>query len=196
VAETILHNEPELFRRITEGDAEAFRQVYVYYFPRLYPFVFRIVKDGHLAEEIIQQGFTTLWEKRDSFTETTFLGAWLYKVVTNLCLKHLQQLSRERRLLEVYRHKIDVNSDHTQELLAYRQQVALIERAVSRMPPQRQRIYRLSRQEGWSHREIATNLRLSARTVNNQLVKALKFIEDFLRSATAVLLIWLLQSFF
>jgi RNA polymerase sigma-70 factor (ECF subfamily) len=90
-------------------------------------------------------------------------------------------MASEQRLKEQVWSSIQSYSNVTEETLDLNQSQALLNEAIEQLPPQRKRVFLLSRQEGLSHNEIAERMNLSPKTVNNHLVEALRFIKTYIQ---------------
>ncbi|WP_341838742.1 RNA polymerase sigma-70 factor [Chitinophaga caseinilytica] len=178
-----LNNEGSLLAEVGASDERAFETIVRHYFPRLLPFAIKITKNKAVAEDIVQEAFLRLWQHRAEYEKILFLRAWLFTVVSNLSLTYIKRLAREGKLLQHLRDFSDTARSDVAEQLQFRESGNVIARAVDRLPPQQQQIYRLSRYEGLSIPEIAARLQLSPNTVKNHLVRALQSVRDFVRKA-------------
>jgi RNA polymerase sigma-70 factor (family 1) len=173
----------ELFGLIGKGDETAFRDIFHYYTPRLNPFIFKIVKSGPVAEGIVQDVFMKLWLHREEVAQKEDPSSWLFTVAANLAFNYLKKMSTQQRYIEYVKSVIVENSDisEAEQLLISKDNHAALFTAVEKLPPQRQRIFKLSRMEGLTHKEIAEKLDISPFTVKNQLVAALDHIRKYLK---------------
>ena len=173
----------ELFGLISKGDETAFRDIFHYYTPRLNPFIFKIVKSGPVAEGIVQDVFMKLWLHREEVARKEDPSSWLFTVAANLAFNYLKKMSTQQRYIEYVKSVIVENSDisEAEQLLISKDNHAALFTAVEKLPPQRQRIFKLSRMEGLTHKEIAEKLDISPFTVKNQLVAALDHIRKYLK---------------
>ena len=88
----------QLFRRISEGDEEAFGILFRHSVSALYPFILRMVKQQAAAEEVVQASFLRVWLSRDKLPGVEQPRAWLYKVVANECYTWMRKEAREMKL--------------------------------------------------------------------------------------------------
>jgi len=175
-----LINEAELFVQLAQGDEGAFVQIYWYYIKRLYPFVLKMVHDEGTSEEIIQDVFVLLWEKRALLSTVRFPTSYLFSLASNRTLNYLKKESNHARILERYAKAHTEFSDDTQHALDFRESEVVIREAVASLPDQRRMIFELSRDRGFSNDQIAEQLGISKQTVKNQLVTALKNIRLYM----------------
>lgn len=176
------HNDKVLFENIRTGGEPAFALVFHAYNAHLFPFICKITKSELVAEEIVQEVFLRLWVNREDVSGMENPVGWLYRVASNLSLSYLRQLARQPQPLETAGEVPDAVTD----ALGARELARLIEQAISKLPPRRQEIFRLSRVQGLSHKEIAAKLALSQHTVKDQLVISLRFIKNFIHRETGI----------
>ncbi|MBC9928976.1 RNA polymerase sigma factor [Chitinophaga qingshengii] len=175
-----IYDEKDLFRRMANGEDAAFRELFHEYNARLLPFIYKICKSEVIAEEMVQEVFLRVWVNREELAYMERPASWIFRVASNLSVSYLRSLQgKERQLLSIENITEPV-ADNVLEELTTRELQVLIERAVSQLPPKRQQIYRLSRHEGLSHKEIAEQLSLSQNTVKDQLVISLKYIREYI----------------
>ncbi len=192
------HTSPEsdriLFRRISEGDEDAFREIFHSYRRTLYPVILSLVKTEADAKEILQETFLKLWLKRETLPTIDNPGGWLYSVASTEALMHLRKESRYAKHLK----KVPADSDLTDihEQFDSKEVKALIAEAVEKLPARRRQVFQMSRLEGYSRKEIAETLNISENTVRNQLTDAVEFIRDYITKNKSLylpaLLVWIL----
>jgi RNA polymerase sigma-70 factor (family 1) len=169
----------QLFLQVAEGDEKAFETLFNAFLPKLYPFIIKFIKSEPAAQEIIQETFIRVWLSRDKLSEIDNPGGWLYKVASNECYTYLRKSILNNKFLNPITVEPDpVSSTH--ENLALKELNRIIGEAINKLPVQRKKIYRMSRDEGMSIPEIASILNLSPNTVKNALVTSLKFIREYL----------------
>jgi RNA polymerase sigma-70 factor (family 1) len=185
------HSNKDLFVQVAAGDEQAFRQVFHYYTPKLQPFVINIVKSASVAEEIVQEVFLKLWINRQQVGDKDSPSSWLFTVAAHQSFSFLKKVATERRFIDRVKQQMQypVNENPTEDKLFTRENDAMLKEAIEALPTQRQAIYRLSREENLSHRQIAAQLRISPNTVKNQMVSAVRSIREYIRKAGALLLI-------
>src|SRR5690606_10968815 len=168
--------KPEYIIRMRTGDQAAFKAIFLFYEKRLYSFSFRFLKDREQAEEILQEVFLNLWINREKIDSSYPLGSFLYTVTRRLTLNYLRQAANSQKLKEKLWISIKESQNETEEAVLLADLKRQINQSVQKLPRQQQLVFRLSRDEGLSHEEIAQRLRISSNTVKNHLVQALKRI--------------------
>lgn len=178
------------------SDINSFEHVYTTYFTGLHRYVNSIINDEMESEEIVQNVFIKLWERKDTLDIQLSLKAYLYKSVYNESLNWLKhqkvKQAYESHSLYVMKQK---SAPEAHEELASKTLQQKIREALLDLPEQCRTIFQLSRFEELKYREIAQQLNLSEKTVENQMGKALRILRlklgDYL--PTFILLISQLQ---
>lgn len=176
---SITHNEKMLFHRVAEGDEQAFGKLFNLFLPKLYPFIVKFTRSQIAAQEIIQETFIRVWLNRDKLDEIENPGGWLYKVASNECYSY----ARKKALTNKFSNDITTVPEPVlvaQEEMDLKELNRLIHQAVDKLPAQRRKIFQMSRDQGKTIPEIASELQLSPNTVKNALVTSLRSIREHL----------------
>ncbi len=150
------------------------------------------LKDTDETEDVVQQVFVSLWEKRTQLDIHTSVRAVLYRAVHNACLNRLKHHKVRREYAGDFKNT-QSDSEQTDALEAAELQER-INRAIEGMPEQCARIFKMSRFEQLKYQEIADQLGLSIKTVENQMGKALKIIREALKDYLPLFILFLLQQ--
>lgn len=180
------YDDNELFFQISKGNETAFTQLFHHYTPKLLPFVTKLTRDDQQAKEVIQETFLRLWINREELTKVKQPASWIYRIASNVSINYLRAKGRQRELLQKLQA---AEADHDKSIdpvIDSKELHGIIHKAVAALPDKRQQIYRLSREQGLSHQQIADELGLSINTVKNQIGIALKFIQDHIQRATGL----------
>lgn len=168
------------FARIATGDEAAFAEIFHSYNAKIFPVAMRLVKSQGEAEEIVQEVFLRLWLHREKLPEIKNPGAWLISIASNLALTHLRHKAVQQRHHPRIQEEGEGSDLLVEETLQAREVGRWIHEAVELLPPSRREVFLLSRNQGYSRREIAEKLGISESTVKNQLNAALHFLQDYL----------------
>ena len=177
-----------MLKALRDGDHQAFQVVYLHYATPIKDFLTVLTRSEEDAREITQDVFANIWEKRDQIDPEKSIKGYLYTSARNAALK----LFEHRKVRDKYAETSSYSSDEalfSDEILIAEETRILIEIAVSRMPPQRKKIFELSREEGLKSTEIAERLNLSRHTVDNHLAAAKKDIKEFISALILLLMI-------
>jgi len=176
------YNETLLLQQMAEGDEIAFARLFEKYRDKLFAYMIKHVKSKEVAEEMVTDIFMKLWIGREFALQIKDLGAFLHKVGFYKAMDFLRTASRHTRLLQVYIDRQETLPEKgADDLLIDAEFKALLYEAVNQLPPQRKRIYLMSRENGLTHDQIAEALHLSRSTVNNAMVASNRSIVQFLQ---------------
>jgi RNA polymerase sigma-70 factor (ECF subfamily) len=168
--------EQLILQQIRAGDEIAFEKLFHLFYERLSRYAWSMLDDKDAAEEIVQDVFVKFWENRASTEIHTALRPYLFKTVHNRCLNVIRHLNvradyqKEQAYVEST-IQWSVNDQLNEKEL--RQRIAL---AMEKLPPECRKVFRLSRFEELSYKEIAEFLDISVKTVENQMGKALRIM--------------------
>lgn len=167
-------NEAELIVRLRNSEEPAFAIVFKIYKSKLYSFAWRFLKSRELSEEIVQETLLTLWSHRLTVKTDCPLGPYLYTIARRLTLNALRNAATATAAREKLWINLSEAHNETEESVLLADLSEFIDKAIAKLTPQQQTIFKLSRYEGKSHEEIAALLNISKNTVNNHLVEGLK----------------------
>jgi len=169
-----VENESLIVKSLSKGNLLAFNTLFSEYSGRLYRFANGYLKSDAESEELVQEVFTIIWEKRAELKEGLSFKSFLFTIAFNIIRKHF----RTKAYLSEYL-KSGISSDQdmqTSEKITYDSLHKYIAELVNQLPARRKEIFVKSRFEGLSIKEIAEELKISHKTVENQLTDALRFI--------------------
>lgn len=174
------HTDHDLFRLIAQGDQAAFSELFRRYDRRIYPFVLKMIRTPAQAEEITHEIFIKIWKNRDKLSVIDQPEAYILTIAARHTLDQIKKRLNENRMLQGLSATKEQFHNDTEENMLLRDRAALVQQAVRQLPPQQRSVYELSRQEGMNYEQIAQQLQISPNTVRNHLVKALRFIRDYM----------------
>ena len=162
------------------GDESEFEQLFKTHFEGLYAYAYTILRDGHLAEEIVQEVFVKIYERAQRIRIDGSPDAYLYRSVYNESLNYQKHQKVKANYRNFVLHRKDQASPPS-DAKGYLELEAKLQLALEELPEQCRTIFQLSRFEELKYREIAERLGLSIKTVENQLSKALKIMRKRLK---------------
>ena len=186
-------SELQLIHQLTEGSETAFEKFFKTYFKSLHAYAFVVLQDEIMAEEVVQQVFYKIWEKKAELKIHTSARAFLYRSVHNECLNYLERQKHKvnHQNFVVYANRNPVSSEGAAMRVELSELLTRLQKAMNELPEQCRTIFYMSRFDELKYREIAAKMGLSIKTVEAQMGKALKVLRkkliDFLP-----LLIWLI----
>ncbi len=177
----ISHEELFIFKRMSEGDENAFQFFFDKYYTDLCNFVNQYINNPETAEELVQDLFVYLWEKRADISLHSSVKAYLYLSSKNKSLNFIRNNKTKNRLLEKYRiEKTEIHT-HSDSFLDSEELSELLKSSIDSLPDRCREIFLLSRKMELSHKEIAAKLNISPKSVENQIAIALKKLREKLR---------------
>jgi len=166
-----------LITRLREGDEVAYETLFRLYYAKLLHLAKNYLVYQEDAEHIVQNIFLKLWEHKSKFTQVTNINNYLYTMCKNACL---DQLKHEKIKVKYATHVVQKNSIHTAfmedeaaSLLLENELENQIFKSIELLPTKCKQVFMKSRIEGLNHKEIATELGISKKTVENHITKAL-----------------------
>ena len=175
-------NEKQLLEAISKGDEKAFKTFFLYYYPRAKGFIGGLLQSQEEAEDISQDIFLMLWNNRSSLNTITNFRAYLFRICKNAVYRHIERalLFKSYQQKQTEKNTSIPASNETDDDIQLKELELLVAMVVEKMPPQRKKIYRMSRESGMSSDEIAQILGINKRTVENHLSQALTDIRKVL----------------
>jgi len=177
--ENFLFNQ-KIIPLLKEGNEDAFDEVYERFKERLFFFILRFHPDEESSKGVVQEVFIKLWENRSQLKEDASLSSYLHTIAKNLVLNRIRKRNYGRLYNEHVNNQGNLGAieDSLNSQMVFKDIQNLLHELVSDLPPKRQEIFRMSREDNLTSEEIAHKLSVSKRTVDNQLYRALKAIKE------------------
>jgi RNA polymerase sigma-70 factor (family 1) len=166
-------------QQIQSGSIKSFEQVYHQYHARLYYFVLKHTRSTYLSEEAVQLTFIKMWENRRNLSTQFDLSVQLFRIARSITIDLLRKERTAGRYIEVN----EVNADETMALsvetdIIHKDQLNHVEALIEELSPVRKKVFKLSRFEELSHKEIAEQLSISPKTVENHIGRAIMHLKN------------------
>ncbi|MDI9861968.1 RNA polymerase sigma-70 factor [Flectobacillus rhizosphaerae] len=169
----------ELFSLLQEGKSMAFDEIYERYWSKLYAYAYNRLRDKETCEEIIQEVFVSLWANRKTTKIESSVSGYLYQAVKFQMLNFMKSAEVRNNYLAQFSHFRDqLFDDSNNESIAFNELRMMLEKSMSDLPEKCQEVFRMSRVQHLSIQEIAQQLNISHKTVENHLTKALKHLRE------------------
>lgn len=172
--------EKDLIRKLNAGDEMAFSHLFSVYKNQVFYYCVRYVEEKEIAEDLTQDIFLIIWNKRESINADIPFSTFLYTVTRNLIYDTFRMLNTRSR---IYRVLLKNAVDYTQEVeeaLEEKNMQELLQQALDSLTKRQKEVYVLSREKGLSHKEIAQKLNISIYTVQDHIKDALEKIRTYL----------------
>lgn len=182
--------EPDdLLARLRKDEKSAMKILFQQNYGLVCGVINRLVRNKATSEDIAQEVFIKFWNKRKEIQITSSLSAYLKRMAVNEAISHFRKIKNIKTTSdEVNDYDLTDQADIELELIG-KETKAKITRAIDKLPPQCRLIFRLSRYEELSYKEIAAKLGLSIKTVENQISKALKILRVELKEHLTIALL-------
>lgn len=188
------NEEAVLLQRLQQGDTEAYITLYDQYYPSLYTYILHFINIPELAEDALQEVFIKIWEIRERINPELSFSGYLYRITRNHVFKLLKKISADAALRIQVMQELQQQTEDADTRLLWKQYESLLHQAIAQLPPQRQKVFRLCREESKSYEEVAVELGISRNTVKEHMVLAMKSIKFFFYTNTDGILPLLLVS--
>jgi RNA polymerase sigma factor (sigma-70 family) len=183
----VLFDERDVLRRLADGDEGAFNQVYTYYSPILYSEALRFLRSRELAKDFVQEIFTTVWDKRATFTEVEYLTTYLLTMGKNLAYQYWLKIAKEDLAKKEMVFLIRRQGGVIENDLEGKELENLLERTLALLPRQQKQVFHLAKGRGLSYKAIGELLHISPHTVKNHIIAANQFIRKRLGYAACLM---------
>ena len=177
-----MKTDQEYIVGLKNEDYTAFDGLFNRYSESIFAFVFSISKDSFTAEEITQTVFAKIWEKRMQIDEHFSFKSFLFRITYNETISYLRKEKAEKKRIGKFTSAKSYLSNETEYLVEFRSQESFARDIIDNFPARRKQIFKLSREQGLTNREIAGQLQISVKTVENQINSALKVLKNKLGS--------------
>lgn len=187
-----MQTNAEIEQSSSNGDIRSFERMYNRYAENLVRYAITIVKNRDDAEDIVQQLFVTLWNKKNIPDTDDAIKGYLYRSVYNSCLNKLKQLKVRESYAVDSTYLSSGLTAAVNEIYEHKETAKRIENAIEELPEQCKIIFKKSRMEQLKYQEIADQLGLSVKTIEAQMGKALKHMRLRLKDYLPAFIIYLL----
>lgn len=183
----------DIIPQISQGNQQAFEALFKGYYANLCGYAIKYVWEKEQAEEIVQDLFYNLWEKRENLFISSSLDSYLFRAVRNACLNYLKHKKVRDNYASSTKSMYSPGEGHDHNPVETLELQKSIDDAIESLPPERKKIFKLSRFEGLKYKEIAEQLDISIKTVEAQMGKALKYLREELDEFLVILILVLVE---
>lgn len=174
-----MSSDKQLIRAIKGGDTKSFEKLFERYYDRYFSFACALLHDADAAEDVLQNVFLKLWIGRDRLDENRSIENYLLVSVRNEIFDYLRLKYNQTVVRGETPEKEDASADIEEEMF-WSETSDRMDKIIKNMPPQRQRIFMMSRYENMSSKDIADALGLSVRTVERHIYLALQDLKQII----------------
>lgn len=173
--------DAELVVLLQQDDTSAFDTLYWKYHQAVYRNIFKFVKEPIGTEDILQEVFTKLWEKRKEINANQSVAGWLFVISFNLSVDYVRRKLREQT---IHRELYNINPDEDFGLDnkgVYEEQYQLLEEAIAQLSPKKRKIVTMCKLEGKTYDEVAAEMQISRNTVKEHLSVAMAKLNEYIQ---------------
>jgi RNA polymerase sigma-70 factor (family 1) len=173
----LLNTDKELVNDLQSGDTEAFDLIYKKYSGKLYSFGLKYLASTSEAEELVQSVFLKVWENRKTLNKELSFNSYLFTIAYHDICKHFRKKSYQKQFMDETLRENVQSSNNTEEGLDFKSVLIRVEQILNTLPVKQKLIFKKSRLDGLSTKEIAKELNLSPGTVDNYVSETLKYLK-------------------
>ena len=166
----------ETIEKLKSGDMVAFDIIYRKYSPKLFGFIFNIIKVELDAEEIMQEVFMKIWETRDKIETYASFDSFLFTIAYNKSISLIRKKITEQKYVDFLKTLPELSEPAAIDDLQFLELNEQINSLIQKLPPRQKEVFLLSREKELTYKEIAAQLNISKNTVENHMVKAIRYL--------------------
>jgi RNA polymerase sigma-70 factor (ECF subfamily) len=171
-----VYTDEELLTLLQQGSRDSFEILYKKYWKQLFNSAYKRLQSREIVEELVQDIFVDLWSKREIMQINSSLQAYLFTALRYKLFSYFRSQLIRKRHVDYILHHSEGYENFVEDQLYYEELARALENSVGNLPEKYRTIYRLSRNENLTYKEIAAHLNIPVDTVEKQMGKALKLL--------------------
>lgn len=177
------YNETFLLQKLSGGEESSFDELFYANWDKVYSTAMIMTKSHQMASDIAQDVFLSVWKNRHRMGDVQNFQGYLHNIVKFIVHKRLRRAKVEDAYTQYLSSAIKVRSSNAEpeEYLSLKQLQSNLQQGIAMLPPQQQRAFRLSREEGLTHVQISELMEVSTKTVKDYIVRALASLRPFVK---------------
>lgn len=183
-------NTEEIIRRLKRDDKSAMDELFQYYYPRLYHFSRSILKIENEIDDILQDVFVKIWLNRHKISNAETFNSYIFTITKNEVLNFLRSKMRDQNFKDELLLRSVAEEYQSQNLVEFNEIKAGIDKIVEGLPEKRRQVFILSRTEGLSNKEIAQQMNISEKTVEDHITHAIKHLKSAMKDMGIVSILY------
>lgn len=174
------NNEKDHLIQLREGNGQALDYFYHQYSLRIYRKILNMVKVEVVAEELLQDVFVKIWDRRHLIDIDKSFKAYLYTIAQNLVYDLYRKIARDEKLQKVIKNANSELYTHIEEGIYLKESSEILNKAIDNLPTQQKLVFTLCKLEGKSYEDASEALGISTSTINGHIVKATRSIKGYM----------------
>ncbi len=175
------------------NDIGTYEELFRTHYSNLCSYAKKYVGDLDAAEEIVQDVFVKLWENRNTIEINSNFQSYIFRAVRNSCLNLIKHINIREEYKNYNQQELEENRQNLEEEIFASELEIRIREAIDQLPVERRKVFVLSRYEGLKYREIAEKLKISDKTVENQMGKAIRFLKEKLTKYLMMAILYIIM---
>jgi RNA polymerase sigma-70 factor (ECF subfamily) len=176
------YDQASLLHRIAAGDQAAFSLLFEQHADKLAAYLYKLTGNREEVKEIVQEVFIKIWLRRTDLPALDSIDNYLFILSRNAAYDLFRKKLTEKSLKDNLGRQDIPSAQNPEQASGFRQLQQLHARAIQQLPPQQQKVYLLSREEGLTHQQIATQIGIATETVKKHMMAALRSVRIFVRN--------------
>jgi RNA polymerase sigma-70 factor (ECF subfamily) len=172
-----LSDDTAIIKSLGKSDIRAFDLLYEKYSARLFMFAYKYLRSESDAEELVQTVFLKIWENRQNINKDLCFKSYLFTIAYNDICKVFRQRRNLQKYIEYSQHESSFSCT-TDEAIDFQTTLNRVQQIINKLPEKQKDIFRKSRNEGKTTKEIAAEVGLSPGTVDNYISDTLKILRQ------------------
>lgn len=175
------HNDHLAVQNLQKGDTQAFDDLFNKYSSRLFSFSLKYLKSNEEAEEVVQDVFLYIWDKREGLKPDQSFNSYIFTIAYNIIKKYFLKKTRDNAFKDDLIYTLLQEENKLDQIIDYKFLLEKVEKYIEALPKKRKEIFVKRKYDGLSVKQIAKELGISPNTVENQLASAQKQIKEELQ---------------
>ncbi|MBO9619861.1 MAG: RNA polymerase sigma-70 factor [Niabella sp.] len=176
--------DDRLLAQLKNGETKAFAAIYNKYHQQLYSYILYFIKDRQFAEDVLQEVFVKIWKHRERINPQLSFNSYIYRIARNAVLNRMRSMAYEK-VIE-YAGDEQFSYSNNEDAFLWKQYSALFREAVEHLSEQRKKVFQLCREEKKTYANVSQELGIATSTVQDHMVKAIRFIKDYVTKRTGL----------
>ena len=193
MATFLTHIDYMSVKNLRDGNVKAFDDLFNKYSPKLYNFSLKYLKSAEEAEEIVQEVFYYIWEKREGLKPDQSFNSYIFTIAYNIIRKYFNKKAKENAYKDEAIYSLLKDENSLDRIIDYKSLLGKVESVIDRMPDKRREVFIKRKYEELPVKQIAKDLGISPNTVENHLASAQKYLlEEMKKEKLAGMLFFVL----
>jgi RNA polymerase sigma-70 factor (family 1) len=178
--------ELALLKETAGGNRDAYAALYQFFLPKLYHYIYPIIRSKEDTEELLQDIFLSLWEKKEELRNVRSLSPYIFRMARNRLMNIYEHQKVQRKALNYIFQHTEESSVTAEDNYVYRQYHEVVSHALNTLTPKRRQVFEMHTQQDLSHDKIAVELSISKSMVKKQLYAAKRHVKGYLQQYAGI----------